>query len=369
MVRTQPSRHVPTEISSQSDSTSFVLKHFKFSLSFHACSLTTMCSPSTHIASAPEHAHESLYPYPDQIHIKDRQSAKAFAETIDRQPLHLRTLIIWADGSANTRTNDPSAGAISYIHPVTNIRTDSIAVSHLTESMDSEIVALWEAFRHAAALTEYFDELVVFSDCQSAAKSLIREIVEWANKFYNQGIRVDLHWTPRDVDVEAQKRVDQLAKAYRKIAALVAPKEMMDYELAFPPISFAAQPEVEAIEVLRDAMHKIFEDLLLRGIVQKRKQLLEPRSNKEKSAKEARRAEKRKTRKKNCKIREEERRYREERREFRADKRKSRDDLRRAKRAEKRSIRKEQSLHLQDIFMHGSAADNDKCWCLYVDGL
>jgi ribonuclease HI len=292
-----------------------------------------MCSPSTHIPSAPEHAHESLYPYPDQIHIKDRQSAKAFAETIDRQPLHLRTLIIWADGSANTRTNNPSAGAISYIHPVTNIRTDSIAVSHLTESMDSEIVALWEAFRHAAALIEYFDELVVFSDCQSAlcmpllleystaAKSLIRDIVEWANKFYNQGIRVDLHWTPRDVDVEAQKRVDQLAKAYRKIAALVAPKEMMDYELAFPPISFAAQPEVEAIEVLRDAMHKVFEDLLLRGIVQKRKQLPEPRSNKEKSAKEARRAEKRKTRKKNRKIREEERRYREERREFRKERR------------------------------------------------
>jgi hypothetical protein len=68
-------------------------------------------------------------------------------------------------------------------------------------------------------------------------------------------------------------------------------------------------------------MHKVFEDLLLRGIVQKRKQLPEPRSNKEKSAKEARRAEKRKTRKKNRKIREEERRYREERREFRKERR------------------------------------------------
>jgi hypothetical protein len=335
-----------------------------------------MCSPDTHISSAPEHAHESLYPFPDQIHIQDRQNAKEIAETIDRQPVPPRTLIIWADGSANPRTNDPCAGAISYIHPVSNTRTDSIAISHLCESVSSEIVALWEAFRHAAALTEYFDELVVFSDCQSAlcmplllnysfaTKSLIRDVVEWANRFYDQGILVNLHWAPRDVNVEAQKRVDQLARAYRRIAALVAPKEMLEYEIPFPPISFAPQPEIEAIAMLRDALHEVFESALVKGTAAKRKQWPERKEKRleSKQTKEIGGAKK-------CKLLAKEAKKEEKlRKEQRREENRKRQALKNAKQAEKREVEKQQNLHVQEVSLHGIAADKTDCRCLCTCG-
>jgi ribonuclease HI len=336
-----------------------------------------MCSPSTHISSAPEHAHEPLYPFPDQIHIQDKQSAKVFAETIDRQPVSPRTLIIWADGSANPRTNDPCAGAISYIHPVTNTRTDSIAISHLSESVSSEIIALWEAFQHAAALTEHFDELIVFSDCQSAlcmplllnhpfaAKSLIDDVLEWANRFYDQGIQVNLHWTPRDVHVEAQKRVDQLARVYRRIATLVAPKEIMEYDIPFPPISFAPQPEVEALAMLRDALRETYEEALVKGTAAKRKQSPE-RKGKGVESKQTKQIEQARKRKLLAKEVEKEEELRKKQK--RGENRKRRQALKNARQAEKRKIEKQQSLHFQEVFMYGIAADKTNCRCLGTCG-
>jgi hypothetical protein len=323
-----------------------------------------MSSPTDHISNTPKYSQESLYPYPNQIHIQDRPTAKAFAESISHQPIPTSTLTIWADGSASPIPNHPCAGAISYIHPLTYTRTESVAVSHLSSSTTSEILAIWEAFRHAASLTSHFDSLTVFSDAQNAlymllvdnsseAQDLIRDIIMWANRFYDEGIRVDLRWTPRDVHVEAQKRVDGLSRAYRRIAALVAPAEVLEFDVAFLPISFAPQPEIEAIGLLREALRDVWEDALARGAVGERKKVSE---RKERNPEWQRIGREKRATKIEMSVktmkREEMRRKRLARKAARL--------------AKKNSIKKKQNSHLQEVFIRGIAEDSMNCHCLHT---
>jgi hypothetical protein len=323
-----------------------------------------MSSPTAHTSNTPEYTHESLYPYPNQIHTQDRPTAKAFAETTSRQPTLPRTLTIWADGSASPIPNHPCAGAISYIHPLTITRTESVAISHLSSSTTSEILAIWEAFRHAASLTSHFDSLTVFSDVQNAlcmllvdnsseAQDLVRDIIMWANRFYDEGIRVDLRWTPRDVHVEAQKRVDGLSRAYRRIAALVAPAEVLEFDVGFSPISFAPQPEVEAIGFLRGALRDVWEDALARGGLRERKKVSEGKERKSEWQRIKR--DKRIT-----KIEMSVRRMEKE------EKRRKRLARKAARLAKRHSMKKKQNSHLQEVFIHGIAADNMNCHFLHT---
>jgi hypothetical protein len=309
-----------------------------------------MSSPTAHISNTTEYTYESLYPYPNQIHIQDRPTAKAFAETTSRQPTLPRTLTI-------------CAGAISYIHPLTITRTESVAVSHLSSSTTSEILAIWEAFRHAATLTEYFDNLTVFSDAQNAlcmllednsseAQDLVRDIITWANRFYDEGIRVDLRWTPRNVHVEAQKRVDGLSRAYRRIAALVAPAEVLEFDVAFLPISFSPQPEIEAIGFLRGALRDVWDDALARGALGERKKVSERKERKPEWQRIER--DKRATKAESSVKRMEKEEMRRKRLARKA-----------ARLAKKNSIKKKQNSHLQEVFIHGIAADNMNCHCLH----
>jgi hypothetical protein len=323
-----------------------------------------MSSSTAHISNAPEYSQESLYPYPNRIHIQDRPTAKAFAESISHQPIPTSTLTIWADGSASPIPNHPCAGAISYIHPLTHTRTESVVVSHLSSSTTSEILAIWEAFRHAATLTEYFDNLTVFSDAQNAlcmllvdnsseAQGLVLDITVWANRFYDEGIRVDLRWTPRDVHVEAQKRVDGLSRAYRRTAALVVPAEVLEFDVVFLPISFAPQPEVEAIGFLRETLRDVWDDALARGALGERKKVSE---GKERKSEWQRINRNKRATKIEMSVK---RREKEE-------KRKKRLARKPARLAKRNSMKKKQNSHLQAVFIYGKAVDNTNCHCLHT---
>jgi ribonuclease HI len=327
-------------------------------------SIKKMSSPTAHISNTPEYSQESLYPYPNRIHIQDRPTARAFAESISHQPIPTSTLTIWADGSASPIPNHPCAGAISYIHPLTHTRTESVAVNHLSSSTSSEILAIWEAFRHAATLTEYFDNLTVFSDAQNAlcmllvdnsseAQGLVLDIIAWANRFYDEGIRVDLRWTPRDVHVEAQKRVDELSRAYRRMAASVVPAEVLEFDVAFLPISFAPQPEVEAIGFLGETLRDVWEDALARGAIGERKKASEGKELRV----DFRRIERDK---RATKIEMSVKRMEKE------EKRRKRMARKAARLAKRNSMKKKQNSHLQAVFIYGKAVDNTNCHCLHT---
>jgi hypothetical protein len=115
---------------------------------------------------------------------------------------------------------------------------------------------------------DHFDKLILFSDAVNALRSVLevskryrcRSVVEdisvFANHFYNEGIDVELHWVPKDAKVKEHKLVDQLAKAYRKIAGLVTPKELLEYDVAIAPVTTMVRSDAGVVEEVRDALRE-----------------------------------------------------------------------------------------------------------------
>lgn len=115
----------------------------------------------------------SLYPYPSQIIMPDKGSASVFAHQVSALGHIPRTLVIWGNGSALPLSTYPCAGVITYVYPETFQATNIVAISHLSRSLDAELLAIRAAFEQAASLTEYCDKLVVFSDSKSALEGVL----------------------------------------------------------------------------------------------------------------------------------------------------------------------------------------------------
>jgi ribonuclease HI len=188
--------------------------------------------------------------------------------------------VIWADGSASAKPcGEPCGGAITYISPQDSLQKELVTVSHLSSSNDAEILAIREAFRQVANLTVYFDKLAIFSDSQYAlrafqpdrrcetdtANGLLDDIVAYANGFYDQGIDVELHWVPHHLGIDAHERVDKLAKDYRKLALLVAPTALLEYEINFPPLTLLPQAREQAREDMRVLLRSLVDKAVAEG--------------------------------------------------------------------------------------------------------
>lgn len=73
---------------------------------------------------------ESLYHFPQHIHIRSHAQASAFAHATSSQTILPRTLIIWVDGFASGR--HPSAGAITFPSPLDNQRKEFVTITPAT---------------------------------------------------------------------------------------------------------------------------------------------------------------------------------------------------------------------------------------------
>jgi hypothetical protein len=109
---------------------------------------------------------ESLYLYPDQIHIQGSLAA-SFAHNISNQEAIPRTHVTWVDGSARPSSDDSCAGAISFLHPQDDQRTEMVAITHRYPAEDAELVLIRVAFCRASTMSQRFDRVLVFSNTNS----------------------------------------------------------------------------------------------------------------------------------------------------------------------------------------------------------
>jgi ribonuclease HI len=149
------------------------------------------------------------------------------------------SLVMWVDGSAQSRpaTSEclPSritAAAVGYRHPSSKSWVEFVTLNTLGQgphrALQTEFIAIHEAFRVASKLTSHFDHLLIFSDCQVVLNKLptqsifdyvpkkwIHNLFRHANSLSDLGITVDLQWVPKFCRVEGHVRVDRLARKTR----------------------------------------------------------------------------------------------------------------------------------------------------------
>jgi ribonuclease HI len=190
-------------------------------------------------------ASELLYPFPDEIIIQDRDSAIQFARHIVDRDAMERYLVMWVDASVQPfpptkKANRMSAVAVAYLDFPSMEWKDLITINTLRYgtrfSIEAELMAIREAFRIACELTDVFDRLLIFSDCQTVLegikarrmfhylpkKDVLYDVFTYANSLYDLGILVELRWIPSH-SIEGNERVDELANQCRRTAqALLA---------------------------------------------------------------------------------------------------------------------------------------------------
>lgn len=76
---------------------------------------------------------------------------------------------------------------------------------------------------------------------------------------------------PAGANVEEHKLVDHLSRAYRKISGLVAPTELLNYEVVLPPIMTLVRSDAGVIEEVRDVLRKAVVAALTTGLALQRK--------------------------------------------------------------------------------------------------
>ena len=96
-------------------------------------------------------------------------------------------------------------------------------------ALEAEMIAVHKAFCKACELTNDFDCLLIFTDCQAILEGIranstfsilsrpdwIANLLAYANMLYDLGITAELRWVPAHSSVEGNERVDELAKRCR----------------------------------------------------------------------------------------------------------------------------------------------------------
>ncbi|KAF2470842.1 uncharacterized protein BDR25DRAFT_354751 [Lindgomyces ingoldianus] len=194
---------------------------------------------------------ESLYPYPDNIVIQDRLSAIQYGHNIFEQGMIERCLVLWVDGSVEKfppvkEAKRLTAAAVRYLDFSSKDWAELITFNTLPYgsafALEAEMIAIHEAFRKACELTNDFDRVLIFTDCQSILQGIkskstfsflskpdwIMNLFTYANMLYDVGITVELRWVPAHSAVEGNERVDELAKRFRRAARSILAKEQPD---------------------------------------------------------------------------------------------------------------------------------------------
>ncbi|KAF2124483.1 hypothetical protein P153DRAFT_411527 [Dothidotthia symphoricarpi CBS 119687] len=173
------------------------------------------------------------------MNINDKPSAIQYGRTIFEQSIVHRCLVIWVDASVHKfpptkRASRLSASAVRYLDPSSKRWKESVTFNTLPYgsrfAAEAEFIAIHEAFRVAFKITDEFDRLIIFSDCQQVLQDLragsrlpfltktemLGSLLAFANCMYDLGIAVELRWVPSHSGVEGNERVDELAKQLRR---------------------------------------------------------------------------------------------------------------------------------------------------------
>ncbi|KAK2754715.1 hypothetical protein FQN54_006848 [Arachnomyces sp. PD_36] len=207
---------------------------------------------------------ESLYPFPNDIVIEDRISAAQYGNDIFEQDVIEQCLVIWVDGSVQPypptkKAKRLTAAAIRYLDLSSKNWMELVTLNTLpygtTFSLEAEMIALHEAFRKACELTNDFDHLLIFSDCQSLLEGIranstfsilsrpdwIVNLLAYANMLYNLGITAELRWVPAHSSVEGNERVDELARQSRRAAQFILTQAQRDINLCHVTITSSSE--------------------------------------------------------------------------------------------------------------------------------
>ena len=183
---------------------------------------------------------KAYFPFPDEIAIRDRESAMLYARHMVEQGAGHRCLVMWVDASVTRfplikEAHRLSTAAVSYLDFSSRTWRDFITFKVLSYgtsfAFEAEFLAIHEAFYRASRLTEDFDQLFIFSDCQAilkglktkskftslSSKDVLNNTLKHANSMYDLGITVKLQWVPAHSNLEGNERVNELAKRYRRI--------------------------------------------------------------------------------------------------------------------------------------------------------
>jgi ribonuclease HI len=195
---------------------------------------------------------QSLYPFPDDIVIQDKLSAIQYGHGIFEQGIIERCLVVWVDASAGyfprvRKTNRIAASAIRYLGFSSKSWTKLVTLNTLPYGIafaaEAEMIATHEAFRVACGLSNDFDRLLIFTDCQSILQGIIISkskfsflskpdwitgLFRYANLLYDDGITAELRWVPAHSSVESNERVDKPAGRFRRYARSILAEAQPD---------------------------------------------------------------------------------------------------------------------------------------------
>jgi ribonuclease HI len=225
---------------------------------------------------------EVLYPFPDEIVIKDREHAIRYARHIFDQGIIERCLVMWVDASVTKfppvkNANRLSAAVVSYLDSLSKNWKEFVTFNTLqygtSFASEAELIAIQEAFCIACGLTDDFDRLLIFSDCQSILegirtkstfaflpnKDVVNNVFMYANSLFNLGITVELRWTPAHSSIEGNERVDKLAKQCRRIAQGLLAQKLPDVMLKHVTIALSS-PEEPHQTLLSWVTHQLQKD-------------------------------------------------------------------------------------------------------------
>ena len=207
---------------------------------------------------------ESLYPFPDDIVIQDRTSAIQYSCDIFEPGVIERCLVIWVDGSVQKfpptrKAKRLTASAIRYLDFSSKDWTELVTLNTLPYgtafALEAEMIAIHEAFRKACELTNDFDRLLIFTDCQTILEGIranstfgilsrldwIVNLLAYANTLYDLGITAELRWVPAHSSVEGNEQVDELAKRFRRSAQSILAEAQRDISLRHVTITSSSE--------------------------------------------------------------------------------------------------------------------------------
>ncbi|KAL9621677.1 MAG: hypothetical protein Q9160_003930 [Pyrenula sp. 1 TL-2023] len=168
---------------------------------------------------------------------------------------------MWVDGSverfpSKKKANRLIAAAVRYLDLSSKGWMEFVTLQTLRYganfALEAEFMALNEALRWASRLTDDFDRLVIFSDCQSilhgiraksplnslSKRDMVDNLFYYANSLYDLGITTELRWVPSHSSVEGNERVDELAKQVRRSAQFIlaqkSPNSTLNYVTVTP---------------------------------------------------------------------------------------------------------------------------------------
>ncbi|KAI4712669.1 hypothetical protein J4E89_002937 [Alternaria sp. Ai002NY15] len=218
---------------------------------------------------------KTAHTFPGAVHIQDAAVAKDFALNTYTQPSYPHTLVVWADGNGGMRLDDgPCTSAIGYHDPLSGEWEAHITVSHHPSWTEASLIAIQEAFRAAAAMADYIDHLIVFSNAQAVLANLekssdlswgrdevlVERVQQAAKKLMVKDVQVDLHFVPNRTKIEGHRRVHRLSRKYKKKVIVAAPKELLEYDIDFPPIRLKHQQHKDAKEELEVLLRNCLAD-------------------------------------------------------------------------------------------------------------